>query len=62
MLCLSVFELYYRWVPLIFCLTELYMCITHFCTPSLHDYDVKVPNFTFCGGRKHKTTTFFFFS
>ena len=27
--------------------------------PSLH-YDVKVPNFTFCGGRQHKTTTFFF--
>ena len=41
-------------------LTELYMCITHFCTPSLHDYDVKMPNFTFCGGRKHKTTFFFF--
>ena len=30
--------------------------------PSLHDYDVKMPNFTFCGGREHKTTTFFFFS
>ena len=29
--------------------------------PSLHDYDVKFPNFTFCGGREHKTTTFFFF-
>ena len=27
--------------------------------PSLHDYDVKVPNFTFCGGREHKATTFF---
>ena len=25
-------------------------------------YDVKVPNFTFCGGRAHKTMTFFFFS
>ena len=21
--------------------------------PSLHDYDVKVPNFTFCRGREH---------
>ena len=26
------------------------------------DYDVKIPHFTFCGGRKHKTTTFFLFS
>ena len=23
--------------------------------------DMKLPNFTFCGGREHKTTTFFFF-
>ena len=30
--------------------------------PSLHDYDVKIPNFTFCEGFKHKTTTFFLFS
>ena len=27
--------------------------------PSLHDFDVKVPYFTFCGGREHKTTLFF---
>ena len=27
---------------------------------SLHDYDVKMPNFTFCGVREHKTTFFFF--
>ena len=27
-----------------------------------HDYNVKVSNFTFCRGRKHKTTTSFFFS
>ena len=33
-----------------------------FSLPSLHDYDVKMPNFTFFGGREHKTTTFFFFS
>ena len=26
----------------------------------LHDYNVKVPNFTFCRRRGHKTTTFFF--
>ena len=30
--------------------------------PSLHDHNVKVPNFTFCRGREHKTTTFLFFS
>ena len=35
---------------------------SNFFFPSLHDYDVKVPNFTFCGGREHKTTNFFFFS
>ena len=30
--------------------------------PSLHDYNVKLPNFTFCRGREQKTTTFLFFS
>ena len=30
--------------------------------PSLHGYDVKMSNFTFCGGREHNTTTFFLFS
>ena len=29
--------------------------------PSLHDYDVKIPDVKFCGGREHKTTTFSFF-
>ena len=29
---------------------------------SQQDYDVKVPNFTFCGGFAHKTAIFFFFS
>ena len=29
--------------------------------PSLHDDDVELPNFTFYGGREHKTTIFFFF-
>ena len=28
--------------------------------PSLHDYDVKVPNFTFCREREQKTTFFLF--
>ena len=27
---------------------------------SLHDNNVKRPIFTFCGGREHKTTVFFF--
>ena len=30
--------------------------------PSLHDYNMKITNFTFCGGREHKMMTFFFFS
>ena len=30
--------------------------------PSLHDFDVKMPNFKFCGGGEQKTETFFFFS
>ena len=44
---------------------QLCTCITFFLyisLPSLHDYDVKIPNFTFSGGREHKTTTSFFFS
>ena len=28
--------------------------------PSLYDYDVKLPNFTFFWRPKHKTTIFFF--
>ena len=37
--------------------------ITLFCTflrPFLHDYDVKMPNFAFYGGRKQATTKFYF--
>ena len=44
---------------------QLCTCITLFLyisLPSLHDYNVKLPNFTFCRGREQKTTTFFFFS
>ena len=40
-------------------------CITLLCTflcSRLHDYDVKMPNFTICWEREHKTTTFLFFS
>ena len=37
--------------------------ITLFCIflcPFLHDYDVKVPNFAFCGSHKQGTTKFYF--
>ena len=43
---------------------QLCTCITLFLyisLPSLHDYDVKMLNFTFCGECERKTTTFFFF-
>ena len=30
--------------------------------PLLHNYDVKMPNFTFCGEHEHTTMTLFFFS
>ena len=39
--------------------TKLCTCITLFCTfhlPSLHDYNVKMPNCTFYGGRKLVTS------
>ena len=36
-----------------------FLCISF---PLLHDYNVKMPNFTFWGGRELKTTTFFSFS
>ena len=32
----------------------------HISLPLLHDYDVKMPSFTFCGGRKQATTNFSF--
>ena len=44
---------------------QLCTCITLFLyisLSSLHDYDMKMPNFTFCGERDHKTTTLFLFS
>ena len=37
-------------------------CIMCISLASLHDYDVKIPNFTFCGGREYKAMTFVFFS
>ena len=43
---------------------QLCTCITLFCTFLCRhfDYDLKMPIFTFCGGREGKSTTFFFFS
>ena len=44
---------------------QLCTCITlswYISLPSWHDYDVKRLYLSFCGGRKHKTTTLFFFS
>ena len=32
-----------------------------FSLPSLHDYEVKLPNFTFFEGREHRTTAFYLF-
>ena len=44
---------------------HFWMCITLFLNislPSLHNYNVKLPNFTFCRRHKHKPTSFFSFS
>ena len=40
--------------------TTLHMhhTILYISLPSLHDYDVKMPNFTFYGERKQATTSF----
>ena len=40
---------------------HVHQAFVYISLPSLHDYDVKMPNFTFCGEREHKTTTLFFF-
>ena len=34
--------------------------MNHTSFPFLHDYDVKIPNFAFFGGRKQATTKFYF--
>ena len=41
---------------------QVHHAFLYISSSSLHDYDVKMPIFTFCGGREHKTTTFSFFS
>ena len=35
--------------------------MTYISLPSLHDYDVEISNFTFCGECEYKTTTLFSF-
>ena len=41
---------------------QLYTCIMYISLPSWDDCHVKLPVFTFCGWREHKTTTLFLFS
>ena len=41
---------------------KVYHAFLYITLPSLHDYDEKLPNFTFCGGRELKTTLFSFLS
>ena len=38
---------------------HLYRALLYISLPSFHDGGVKLPNFTFCGGRELKTTTLF---
>ena len=40
---------------------HVYHVFLYISLPSLHDYNVKLPIFTFCGGREHNITVFFFF-
>ena len=39
-------------------LCTCYHAFLYISLQSLYNYDVKMPNFTFCGGREHTTTTF----
>ena len=41
---------------------DLHHAFLYISKPSLHDYIVKMPNFTFCRGWEHKKTTFLYFS
>ena len=40
----------------------VYHVFLYISLPSLQDYNVKLPIFTFCGGREHNITVFFSFS
>ena len=37
----------------------MHLTFWYICLPFLHDYDVKLPDFTFKGGRKRATTKFY---
>ena len=39
---------------------HVHLAFLYISLPSLHDYDVELPNFTFYGGSELKTTIFFF--
>jgi len=39
---------------------QVHRDILYISLPSLHDYDVKMPDFTLYGGRKQATTSFSF--
>ena len=41
---------------------QMHHAFLYISLPSLHYYDVKLPNFTFCGRSQHKTATLFFIS
>ena len=41
---------------------EVHHSFLYISFPFLHDYDVKMPNFAFYGGRKQATTKFYFSS
>ena len=40
--------------------SQVYHAFLYISFPFLHDYDVKMPNFAFYGGRKQATTKFYF--
>ena len=40
--------------------SQVHHILWHISLPFLHDYDVKMPNFVFCGERKQATTKFYF--
>ena len=41
-------------------ISHLHHTFLYISFPFLHDYDVKMPNFAFYGGRKQETTKFYF--
>ena len=39
---------------------HVHLAFLYISLPSLHDYDIELPNFTFYGGSELKTAIFFF--